>query len=48
VTPYHLSVAYRVGPVLVDSRVGAGIPPVDGREMGYEEGTREKRRSYPS
>jgi len=51
-TPYHLSVAYTVGPVLVDSRVEEEIPPVDEREMGYEdsdeEGTREERRSYPS
>jgi hypothetical protein len=51
-TPYHLSVAYTVGPVLVDSRVEEEIPPIDEREMGYEdsdeEDAREERRSYPS
>lgn len=47
--PYHLSVAYTVSPVLVDSRAEAEIPPVEGREMEYEDktedGAREERRS---
>jgi hypothetical protein len=50
--PYHLSVAYTVGPVLVDSRTEEEIPPVDEREMGYadtdEENARQERRSHPS
>lgn len=50
--PYHLSVAYTVSPVLVDSRVEAAIPPVDERDLGYEdkaeEGARRERRSPES
>lgn len=50
--PYHLSIAYTVSPVLVDSRVEEEIPPVDERDMGYEdkeeEGARRERRSPES
>lgn len=50
--PYHLSVAYTVGPVLVDSRAEEEIPPIDERELGYEdkeeEGARQERRSHGS
>lgn len=50
--PYHLSVAYTASPILVDSRAEEEIPPVDEREMGYEdkeeEGARRERRSYGS
>lgn len=49
---YHLSVAYTVGPVMVDSRVEEEIPPIDEREMGYEdseeENARQERQSYSS
>jgi hypothetical protein len=49
--PYHLSMAYTVGPVLVDSRSEEELPPVDEREMGFEdseeEGARQESRSYP-
>jgi hypothetical protein len=48
--PYHLSIAYTVGPILIDSRDESTIPPVDEREMGYadseEEGARQERRSH--
>jgi len=50
--PYHLSVAYTVSPVLVDSRAEEEIPPVDQRDLGYEdkdeEGARRERRSPES
>lgn len=50
--PYHLSAAYTVGPILVDSRVEEEIPPVEGRDMGYEdseeEGARQETRSVDS
>jgi len=50
--PYHLSVAYTVSPILVDSRIEEQIPPVEGREMGYEdseeEGARQETRSADS
>jgi hypothetical protein len=35
--PYHLSVAYTVSPVLVDSRAEEEIPSIDERELGYED-----------
>lgn len=47
--PYHLSIAYTVSPVLVDSHVEAEIPPVEDRDLGYEdkeaEGARRERRT---
>lgn len=50
--PYHLSAAYTVGPILVDSRVEEEIPPVEGRDMAYEdseeEGARQETRSADS
>lgn len=50
--PYHLSVAYTVSPVLVDSRAEEVIPPIEGRDMAYEdkeeEGAREEKRSFDS
>jgi len=50
--PYHLSVAYTVSPVLVDSRAEETIPPVGERDMGFEDkeedGARRERRSYKS
>jgi len=50
--PYHLSVAYTVGPILVDSRIEEEIPPVEGRDMAYEdseeEGARQEMRSFDS
>jgi hypothetical protein len=50
--PYHLSVAYTVSPILVDSRIEERIPPVEGRDMGYEdseeEGARQETRSVDS
>jgi len=50
--PYHLSVAYTVSPVLVDSRAEEEIPPIDQRDMGYEdseeEGARRERRRHDS
>ena len=46
--PYHLSIAYTVSPVLVDSRTEAEIPPVADRDLGFkdkdEEGARQERR----
>lgn len=48
--PYYLSVAYSVSPVLVDSRAEEEIPPVDERDLGYEdkeeEGARRERRAH--
>lgn len=50
--PYHLSIAYTVSPVLVDSRAEETIPPVDQRDLGYEdkeeEGARREMRSPES
>lgn len=50
--PYHLSVAYTVSPILVDSRDEATIPPVGQRDMAYqdseEEGARQENRSHGS
>ena len=48
--PYYLSVAYTVSPVLVDSRDEEELPPVDQRDLGYEdkseEGARRERRTH--
>lgn len=50
--PYHLSVAYTVSPILVDSRVEEEVPPVEGRDIAYEdaeeEGARQEMRSFDS
>lgn len=47
--PYHVSIAYTVSPVLVDSRVEEWVPPVDERELEYEdkeeEGARQEQRA---
>lgn len=51
-TPYHVSIAYTVSPVLVDSRLEAEIPPVEARDLGYEDkseaGAREEQRAPES
>ena len=48
--PDFLSVAYTVSPVLVDSRAEEELPPVDQRDLGYEdkseEGARREQRTH--
>lgn len=48
--PYHLSIAYTASPVLVDSRAEETIPPVDQRDLGYEDKEEEgarREQGYP-
>lgn len=50
--PYHVSIAYTVSPVFVDSMVEEWVPPVDERDLEYEdkeeEGARRERRTPES